>query len=1105
MCKFRHKILAGVLSIAMLCPMLPAATLYAEEMQETVEQSEVVAETPIEESEDTAQISENETSEGTSEPTEETQEVQEENQLLEYLYVERPVVMAGEKQVIVVGLTESASNMELTIENVDTAKEKTLQATLGEDGTYVFEEVFSEKSVSAYRIKTMQVTQEGTTTSYELSDVGIHAFFGVNEEYISSEKSEVLVMDAMGVGESAVDINMISLATEDVVEIQEEVQQALQDASAGVTTTPARARTMNRESGNIVIVLDPGHDESHHRGARGANNTLHEEVLVLKIAEYCKAELETYAGVKVYMTRTTGNCPFPGGTNIDDINRRVQWAKDRGASAFVSIHLNSSGTSSANGAEVFYPAGDTVGRDLARSIQSQLVALGLSNRGAKADEGYAISKAAKRHGFPGLIVEHAFLSNTGDVNNFLTSDAGLRKLGIADATGIAAYYGLNRGGWEQVGSSYKWKYPNGTYATNRWLWIAEGNFYFGADGIMQTGWITANGSKYYANASGYMQTGWVLLEGTYYYMNRDGQMQTGWQKVYDDWYYLGTDGKMQTGWLTLGTRRYYLNRSGQMLTGTYTIEGQSHTFNGDGILQVAQAVQKRGWVFESGAYYYYLNNGNKATRWQKVYDDWYYLGTDGAMQTGWLTLGSRQYYLNRSGHMVTGTHTIEGQRYTFDRYGVLQVALKRGWKFESGTYYYYLNNGNKATGWQKVYDDWYYLGTDGAMQTGWLTLGSRQYYLNRSGHMLTGTHTIEGQRYTFNGDGILQVALKRGWVPESGTYYYYLNDGSKATGWLKVYDDWYYLGTDGAMQTGWLTLGSRQYYLNRSGQMLTGRHTINGEVCAFNSDGILITRGTQNKGWLKLEKHWYYCLDNGGVATGWLKVYDDWYYLREDGRMHIGWLNLGNSRYYFNGSGHRVTGVQVIAGSEYTFDANGILHQKTTIEGATKTTIAQMVRYYKRNGVYPAFYANSDAPTIEDFCRIYYEEATKQGIKAEIAFVQAMLETGFLRFGGDVNIRQYNFAGLGATGNGVPGITFRTVREGIRAQVQHLQAYASTVGEVGLVYPRVHDRYNLVRKGSSPYVEWLGIQENPTPNTGWAAGAGYGERVLNLMRALLAS
>ena len=126
--------------------------------------------------------------------------------------------------------------------------------------------------------------------------------------------------------------------------------------------------------------------------------------------------------------------------------------------------------------------------------------------------------------------------------------------------------------------------------------------------------------------------------------------------------------------------------------------------------------------------------------------------------------------------------------------------------------------------------------------------------------------------------------------------------------------------------------------------------------------------------------------------------------------------------------------------------------------------------------------------TIEDFCEIVYEEAEAEGIRAEVVFAQVCKETGYLQFGGDVSPEQCNFAGIGAVGGGAAGETFESVRKGIRAQVQHLKAY-STVEELN--GECVDPRFEYVKRGTSPYVEWLGIQENPYGG-GWAAAEGYG-------------
>ena len=99
-----------------------------------------------------------------------------------------------------------------------------------------------------------------------------------------------------------------------------------------------------------------------------------------------------------------------------------------------------------------------------------------------------------------------------------------------------------------------------------------------------------------------------------------------------------------------------------------------------------------------------------------------------------------------------------------------------------------------------------------------------------------------------------------------------------------------------------------------------------------------------------------------------------------------------------------------------------------------------------------------------------------------------MKETGYLQYGGDVKPEQYNFAGIGAIGNGVPGESFENVQIGLRAQVQHLKAYASVEP---LNQDSVDPRFKYPTRGSAPYVEWLGISENPN-GKGWAAAVGYG-------------
>lgn len=63
-------------------------------------------------------------------------------------------------------------------------------------------------------------------------------------------------------------------------------------------------------------------------------------------------------------------------------------------------------------------------------------------------------------------------------------------------------------------------------------------------------------------------------------------------------------------------------------------------------------------------------------------------------------------------------------------------------------------------------------------------------------------------------------------------------------------------------------------------------------------------------------------------------------------------------------------------------------------------------------------------------------------IRWDYAFFQMLVETANLSFIGDVKPAQYNFAGLGATGGGVPGERFNTLSNGVKAHLQHILMYS---------------------------------------------------------------
>ena len=343
--------------------------------------------------------------------------------------------------------------------------------------------------------------------------------------------------------------------------------------------------------------------------------------------------------------------------------------------------------------------------------------------------------------------------------------------------------------------------------------------------------------------------------------------------------------------------------------------------------------------------------------------------------------------------------------------------------------------------WERSGDTWRFV-RDGQAKTGWFSAGGRWYWAGSDGRTIRGWSTINGRRYFFDDS----TAMVTGWKKDGESWYYLRPDGDMATGWVKDGGAWYHMAGSGAMNTGWLLDGGTWYWLDpSSGAMVTGTHDVDGRTSSFASSGA----------WLG------YADGSGAPAAS---------------------RSADRSASVTNAAGQRLIMTAPTASRSEVIDA---------MEDA----------WDQAGYSYPSALAGGGAPTIRDFASIVYDEAVAEGVSPELVFVQAMKETGWLRFGGDVSVSQYNFSGIGAVGGGAKGATFPDVRTGIRAQVQHLRAYAdNSVTTASLANAVVDPRFTYVRKGAAPVVEYLGIQENPN-RTGWAAAKNYGYDLVSMMKA----
>ena len=160
------------------------------------------------------------------------------------------------------------------------------------------------------------------------------------------------------------------------------------------------------------------------------------------------------------------------------------------------------------------------------------------------------------------------------------------------------------------------------------------------------------------------------------------------------------------------------------------------------------------------------------------------------------------------------------------------------------------------------------------------------------------------------------------------------------------------------------------------------------------------------------------------------------------------------------------------------------------IAGSSILTAKQMGDYVLLNNPEPKL-MGVDIYRLAD---LFLTTGRIEGIRGDIAFAQSILETGFFAYGKDVFPEQNNYAGIGAVGGGAQGAYFSTPEEGVRAQIQHLKAYANTEP---LQTEKVDPRFDLVTRGIAP--NWTDL------NNRWAVpGDQYGERILDIYRQIKA-
>lgn len=962
--------------------------------------------------------------------------------------------------------------------------------------------------------------------------------------------------------EELLDVNIVSLSgakenMEAAAPVAEAVQQAVAEASDGEVISAQKGSgrasddvvsSERKVAGSLVVMLDPGHDATHV-GARA--NGLEEEKLTLKVANYCKEYLEeTYSDVAVYMSRPTEACPYPGTKSGDCNANRVDDAYRKKADVYVSLHFNSTagGTTSATGSIVFYPNSNydndagSEGATLASKIIEQLSKLGLKNNGIQIRNSenntlypdgsladyYGVIRRSKEYGIPAVIVEHAFLNNAADAA-FLQSEDNLKNLGIADALGIAQAYKLS---------------------TEEVEFDAEELLVSDIDGGKGTFKITLKGASPVKRIADIKFKVYPTdnKKKKYIYTAELTDKQTGTYTVTGN---VGNHGALDGTYKVIAYAYDAAGRKTQLRSTTFTIEQDQLQSEGMLVTTALSAKEKVATIKLKGAadaknVYFLVYSKEKGKEKAKKYaaeklasGQWRAKVkiTDHKKSGDYVATAYVENYFGETEETVSGWFTVEGptvkkiqvinmnlDKGTF-RVKVKGVASKSGVK---GVQIIVRTLDGKKI--RKVYKakkakaGYYYADIDmKSFKYQYATYGV--YAKVKDGNGIDET-VAELKKVIEEPEPILSAKLKSKYtklvlsasslgigadvkgvrfkvVPvekKTAAKSYTVTEGKKGVFTKTIPVEEFAVTGDYKIYT---------YVKRADGKYKKIGKTKTVTVPEIEGGIVKIKKKSDHANYLTVSEIEYKGKIESVRVKAWpvsnkkakyvykasLRLADS-YRVIIDSKNHKG--AGGDYKYQVIVTAANGTETTLLSGKMTLGQSEADNTQLYTISGSSAVTVSQMMAYYKKHATYPTFYAVSDAPTLKKFCEFYYKECEKEGIRAEVAFAQAMHETNFLRYGGDVGIEQFNFAGIGATGGGAKGNSFATVRIGIRAQVQHLKAYANTEP---LAQECVDPRFTYVTRGCAPYVEWLSIPNNPY-GKGWATDPNYAAKLRRMISDL---
>ena len=490
-------------------------------------------------------------------------------------------------------------------------------------------------------------------------------------------------------------------------------------------------------------------------------------------------------------------------------------------------------------------------------------------------------------------------AKTGNHAGRLFGDDYKAVTGIIEKDGERYYYNNGRTGTyglTEYNGDYYFVYWGGVIKTGKYYVnttncdLPVGEYLFGEDGKLVTGFVEENGQSFYYYNGKLCTNALIESNGDYYYINAEGKVKTGKQYVtvsYCDLpagrdYEFGADGKIldgivekdgilyyyengKTGAIGLTEYNgdyYYVYWNGVIKTGKQYVEktlcdipaGKEYEFGADGKML-------RGIIEIDGTLYYYDNGRTGSYGLTEYNGDYYYVYWGGVVRTGKQYVGKtlcdlpaeKEYEFGADGKMLRGIIEIDG------------------------TLYFY-NNGRTGTyGLTEYNGDYYYVYWGGVVRTG-------KQYVGK-----TLCDLPAGKEYEFGADG----KMLRGIIEKDGVLYYYVNGRTGAYGLTEYNSDYYYVYWEGVIRTG------KQYVEKTLCDIPAGKEY------EFGADGKMLN------GFVTKEDGLYYYQNGRATDLGLIYIDGYYYFIRGGGQV------VTNQTYYV----WKTNGLSIKM--EYTFDEYG--------------------------------------------------------------------------------------------------------------------------------------------------------------------------------------